>query len=560
MSEPRPTFPSDPRLEAMIEAMDRPLLGLALVSMVLYLLDIRGVARGWPETLLTTSTFVIDLVFALDLVLKLIVLGREYTNSPWFLIDLLSSLPLLDTLANGIFPLRAVRFLRGFRILRIFRGLRVLRALRAMPGFERFSRAGKLASHAGHAHRAMSVGMLTLTTAMIFTIVLVRRSIEQEYVDRINAALTEDLTLRRLAALGGSLERPADAVTVLVRSAKIDHQSRDVYFDLHPIDRRVDQFEFFLTLGMMFSMVMFLYIMGYHHLDVTETQLRGLLNLALPVQVADQFITDPQAYTRKCRMPATVLFMDFVGFTRTTEALAHDPDRLSMHLEAAMDRLVNELARHDMIIDKFIGDAVMSFRGGPLVPGSPADHARHAVWAAIDSSFALAELKDPFFHAVKIGGASADDCLIGAFGTSARLSYTILGDGVNLAARLEPACGQCGTQNLFDEVTHRLCAGVDDFTWRRWGWIRVAGKSGPIQVYEAFDTSRLLEREFIATFHLALAAFENHDFDRARDLFLLADSQRRVGDHPSRLYAHRCEALILGGRPVGWEPIFETHK
>ena len=560
MSSESPSKPSRaPRLEALIEAMDRPLLVLALVAMVLYLIDIRGVPEGWPETALTLFTFVIDSVFAFDLVLKLAATGKEYTGTPWFLIDLLSSLPLLDTLANGVLPLRAIRIFRGFRILRIFRGLRVLRALRAVPGFERFSREARVAESGRKARRAMNLGMLALTLSMIVTIVVVRRSLEREYLDRIDAAVAQGLTPVRLADLGGSLERPRSP-SVLVRSTRIDDRPRSVYFDLRPIDRRVDQFEFFLTLGMMFSMLMFMYIMGYNHMDVTETQLRALLNLALPRQVADQFVTDPEAYTRKTREPATILFMDFVGFTRTCEALAHDPDRLSVHLEAAMDRIVGELARHDLIIDKFIGDAVMSFRGGPLVPGTPAEHARRAVRAALDSTAALAELRDPFFHRVKIGGASAGDCLIGAFGTSARLSYTILGDGVNLAARLEPACVQCGTQNLFDEVTHRLCAGADEFAWRRWGRIRVAGKSDPVLVFEAFDPACLPDTAFLASFHHALDAYESQDFDRARDFFLLADSQRTGGDEPSRGYSQRCESLLLRGRPVGWEPVFETHK
>ena len=180
MLEPLPPTTSRyPRLEAVIEAMDRPLLGLALVAMVLYLLDIRGVTEGWPQTALTVSSFVIDSVFAFDLVLKLVALRAEYVGTPWFLVDLLSSLPVLDTLANGVLPLRAFRFFRGFRVLRIFRGLRVLRALRAVPGFERFSREARVAESTHRAHRAMNLGMLALTAAMIVTIVVVRRSLVQ---------------------------------------------------------------------------------------------------------------------------------------------------------------------------------------------------------------------------------------------------------------------------------------------------------------------------------------------------------------------------------------------
>ena len=208
--------------------------------------------------------------------------------------------------------------------------------------------------------------------------------------------------------------------------------------------------------------------------------------------------------------------MDFVGFTQTCERLARDPDTISAHLETAMDRLVGELVKHDLIIDKFIGDAIMSFRGGPLVTGDLPEHSYRAVRAALDSTKALEALDDPYFKRVKIGGASADDCLIGAFGTSARLSYTILGDGVNLAARLEPASGQCGTQNLFCEITHRLCASHPDLIWRRWGRIRVVGKSEPITVFEAFDAVDIGDPLFITTYHRALEAFERNDFEPAR--------------------------------------------
>ncbi len=65
---------------------------------------------------------------------------------------------------------------------------------------------------------------------------------------------------------------------------------------------------------MMFTMLLFMYIMAYHQLDVTQSQLRGLLNLSLPKQVAEQFVLDPKAYARKSRTPATIMFMDFVGF------------------------------------------------------------------------------------------------------------------------------------------------------------------------------------------------------------------------------------------------------
>jgi class 3 adenylate cyclase len=550
------------RLEPLIEAMDRPLLVLALATMALYLLDLRGylgAARPAYEVL----TVVIDFVFVFDLVVKIRALGRDYLRTPWFLIDFLSCLPVLDVLSSGTLPvrlsLRAIRFVRVFRILRILRTLRVLRALRTIPAFDAFLKEAPATESNKRFQRNMNVAMLVLTLTVLGLIVAVRSRAESEYFRQVNAALQGGSALTYLESLGGRLEPPPGGNYVR-RTLMTDGREVTLYFDLSEVDARTDEVEFFLVVGMIITMLFFMYIMAYHQFDVTQTQMRALLNLALPSQLAERFVTDPRAYEERSRSPGTVLFMDFAGFTHTCEALAHDPDKLSAHLERAMDRLVCELARHDLIIDKFIGDAVMSFRGGPLVSGGLPDHAYRAVRAALDSIKALDDLDDPYFRQVKIGGASSDDCLIGAFGTSARLSYTILGDTTNVAARLEPACAQCQTQNLFCETTYRLCAQRPDIVWRRWGRIRVAGRDAPLTVYEAFDAGDQPDWSFVATYERALEAFERKDFDRARELFLLADSQRPGGDGPSRGYAGWCESLILEGAAVGWQPVFETHK
>lgn len=545
------------RLERLIEAMDRPLLALAIVTMAFYLFDLRGML-DWTGSGYLIVALLIDFLFVFDLVLKLRTFGREYIQTPWFLIDLLSCVPVLDILAAGVLPLRAMRFIRGFRILRILRGLRVLRALRSIPAFHELVKDLPNEQNR-HFQRTMTIAMVTLTTLVLVIVVVARREMEIRYIARIDSHIHQVDDDESLQILGGTLVRPRDQRFV-TRTVLVDGRPLVAYFGLENVEERADEFEFFLILGMMITMLYFMYIMAYHQHDVSQAQLRGLLNLALPRQVAERFMVDPNCYDQKLRAPATIVFMDFVGFSQTCQNLAHDPDQLSAHLEAAMDRLVGELIRHDLIIDKFIGDAVMSFRGGSMVEGTPAEHAYRAVRAGLDSVQALAELNDPYFRHVKIGGASSDDCLIGAFGTSARLSYTILGDAVNVAARLEPASAQCGTQNLFEESTYRLCAGRLDITWRRWGQIRVEGRSLPVTVYEAFDSQDRTDLGFIGTFQRALEAFEHNDFDRARDLFLLANSQRDGGDPPSRGYIGWCESLLLEGPPVGWEPVFDTHK
>jgi adenylate cyclase len=246
-----------------------------------------------------------------------------------------------------------------------------------------------------------------------------------------------------------------------------------------------------------------------------------------------------------------VLFIDFVGFSATAEKLRDSVQTLAEHLELVMDAVVERLVAHDLIIDKFIGDAVMAFRGGPLVTGDPVDHARRVVRGALEAAGILADLNDPYFSHVKIGCASDDECMIGAFGTSSRLSYTVLGDGVNLAARLEPASAQCGTQALFCDQTRRLCGDMPGISWRRWGTIRVKGKVEPQIVWEAFDISRLSNASFIGLYEEAREAFEKGDLAAARPLFFSADTSRPDGDKPSRLHCAWCDDLL--GRGIGIE-------
>jgi class 3 adenylate cyclase len=545
------------KLEHLIEAMDRPLLILAIVTLAFYLLDLKAYL-GPIRPVYQVFTVFIDVIFVVDLSLKIYTFGRDYFRTPWFLIDALSCLPIIDLLAKFIPPLRAIRFIRVFRLLRILRTLRVLRALRTVPGFEQFIEEAS-AESGSRFHMAMNLGVIGTTTVVFALILAARLHMEWRYEEQIDAGFRYGAHLAYFAAIGGSLRPPADG-NYFERRDSVDGEQVTLYFSLDELDERTNEIEFFLILGMMITICFLMYITRFHHTEVTQTQLRALLNLALPRQVAEQFVIDPEVYEKKSKAAATIMFMDFVGFTQTCEALSHDPDLLSTHLEQAMDRLVGELIRHDLIIDKFIGDAVMTFRGGPLATGTPSDHAYRAVRAAVDSIKALAALGDPYFHRVKIGGASSDDCLIGAFGTSGRLSYTILGDSVNVAARLEPASAQCGTQNLFCDATYHLCADRSDIVWRRWGQVRLVGRVAPIIVYEAFDHAALPDWSFVTSFHRGLEAFERGDFDRARDLFLQADAQRLGGDEPSRSYVGWCEGLLLEGAPMGWEPVFETHK
>jgi adenylate cyclase len=468
--------------ERIIEAADRPLLVLAIGAVALYLLELRGVVDS--SGLARDVSAILDALFIADVLLKIAVMRGRYLRSAWLVTDVLSCLPGISLLAKVPW-LMAVQFTRMFRILRVLRGLRVLRSLQFMPSLAR------LALEQDEEGKRFRVGM------------------------NLGVALYAGAFLAVLAWLHSE-------------------------FSMAPALQ--ERAEFFLVIGALLSTALFLFLI---HTEVHETslnQLKGLLNIALPRQVADHFLRNPGAYHDRHRAPTTTLFIDFVGFSSTAEKLRSDVQALAHHLERVMDVVVEKLVAHDLIIDKFIGDAVMAFRGGPLAPGSESDHAKAVVRGALEAAAALAEMDDPYFSRVKIGGAS-DECLIGAFGTSRRLSYTALGDGVNLAARLEPASAQCKTHALFCDMTRRLCGEMAGIVWRRWGTIRVKGKVEPQVVWEALDASHAQDFSFVSAYERARDVFEREGHLAARPLFVEANASRPGGDPPSQLHVEWCDEL-----------------
>ena len=313
--------------------------------------------------------------------------------------------------------------------------------------------------------------------------------------------------------------------------------------------------ELWLVLGSLLGMGLMLVVTRFQIPALWSQQVRQLLNVALPGPVAEHFMQHPEAYDVSVRMPATVIFCDIKGFTSAVEKMPLE--ELKSHLEAALDAVVEAHIAQGLLIDKFIGDAVMSFRGGNLVPGTPEDHAYRVVRGALDGARALAALGDPWFSAIKVGGASAPDILIGTFGTSKRLSYTVLGDRVNLAARLEASCNALGVSTLFCDRTHELVGDRDDITWRRVGEVRVQGKDVTTTAWEAFDGERQLP--WLDAYHRALAAWDDARPSDALGAFREV-LEARPDDGPSKLYAGLCDKLVAEGIPDGWTPVLETTK
>lgn len=197
---------------------------------------------------------------------------------------------------------------------------------------------------------------------------------------------------------------------------------------------------------------------------------QGSLPATLVQQLADDAGPDPlQAASR----PMTVMFCDIRGFTRLAQALA--PATVQDLLQRVFGRLTEVIERHGGTVDKYIGDCVMAFWGAPT---EQPDHASRAVAAALDMVQAVHALNASHrargLPVIEVGiGLNSGLLCVGDMGSRGRHVYTVVGDAVNLAARLERLSATYGVTVLVGETTRRE---ADDFTWQELDKVCVRGR------------------------------------------------------------------------------------
>lgn len=182
-------------------------------------------------------------------------------------------------------------------------------------------------------------------------------------------------------------------------------------------------------------------------------------------QVLDRLMADPDGLSLGGETrDVTVLFADIRGFTALAEALRDDPARLARIMGAIMTPLTDIVLAHGGAIDKYMGDCLMAFWGAPV---EDPDHAGQAFDAACAMSAAMGQINRRLQAAfgdgcdlptIEIGlGLNSGACVVGNLGSQKRFDYSVLGDPVNVASRLEGLCRAYGTAMLIGEETaHRL--------------------------------------------------------------------------------------------------------
>jgi adenylate cyclase len=258
----------------------------------------------------------------------------------------------------------------------------------------------------------------------------------------------------------------------------------------------------------------------------------------------------------------TVFFSDMAGFTTISELLT--PQALVRLINAYLIEMSKPIAKENGVIDKFIGDAIMAYWGAPFV--SESDHPRLAVRAGLQMFEYLDKfrLDVPEVTGLRTGAPNVDirigiatgPVLIGNMGSATMKSYTIMGDTVNLAARLEQACKTYSLRILISEATYLPTA--NDFLAREIDLIAVKGKSEAIRIFEPIaemDLSTADHQRVVAQFAGALADYRLQKWDAAEAGFK-AVLNARPGDGPSKVFLERISLLRDTPPAENWDGVW----
>ena len=247
-----------------------------------------------------------------------------------------------------------------------------------------------------------------------------------------------------------------------------------------------------------------------------KRQLANLFGHYIPPELVDEMSASPEEYSLDGEnREMTVLFSDVRGFTTISEGM--DPKQLTQLMNALLTPMTRVIHKNRGTIDKYMGDAIMSFWGAPL---ADSQHARHALYAAMEMMDELKIMQEEFrqrgWPEVNMGiGLNTGDMNVGNMGSEFRMAYTVLGDAVNLGSRLEGLTKNYGVNIIVSETTR---VGIPEFAFRELDLVRVKGKNEPVAIFEPIGHKNDLDQEVISeltAYKQALMYFRAQSLDKA---------------------------------------------
>ncbi len=324
------------------------------------------------------------------------------------------------------------------------------------------------------------------------------------------------------------------------------------------------KFNIWLNLVYPFTSMILIYlgITIYHYFkeEREKRKIRGAFQYYLTASVINEMLKNPaKLKLGGDKKNLSVMFSDIRGFTTISERLT--PEALVTLLNEYLTAMTNKVFEYDGLLDKYIGDAIMAVFGAPL---DQPDHAKRACLTALGMMKELHKLQKKWEAegrpVINIGiGINSGDMVVGNMGSDMRFDYTVMGDMVNLASRLEGTNKEYGTNIIISEFTYGIVK--DSMCCRELDGVRVKGKLKPVIIYE------LLGEKKDEAFYLGLIDAS------ARALTLYREGQWedaiaafqkvldiKPGDFVSTMYMERCRNLKEHPPALPWDGVFVMTK
>ena len=238
---------------------------------------------------------------------------------------------------------------------------------------------------------------------------------------------------------------------------------------------------------------------------------------------------------------ATILFSDIRSFTTISEKIG-SPDKLIKMLNTYMTPMVDNIVTHKGTIDKFIGDAIMAYWNAPVAVKNHADEALLSAIQQIEMLGKVNSIITPKYDVdIAIGiGLHTGVVTAGDMGSEGRSDYTIIGDNVNLASRLEGLTKQYGAQILISHATYLSLK--NKYKIRSIDLVEVKGKSESVEIHEVICSNKTISDEEILKYEKAIKHFRAGELDEAYEIFTLLEKENSSLLY--RFYISRCEEFM----------------
>lgn len=288
-----------------------------------------------------------------------------------------------------------------------------------------------------------------------------------------------------------------------------------------------------------------------------KKELKGTFQKYVSPEIVNEILKDPSKLELGgIKQEMSVFFSDIRGFTTISEKL--DPKALSDLLNHYLTPMTEIIFENSGTLDKYMGDAIMAFFGAPVYSEKHAAQACRSALLQIEKLFELQKIyAEQGLPMIDIGiGINTGDMSVGNMGSETVRNYTVMGDSVNLGARLEGINKQYGTRIIMSEFTEQQIKD-DDFVYREIDWVKVKGKNEPVRIYELIGEGQPQQslRDRLSYFNKGFELYHSMDWQLAIKEFNAAldiDAE----DRTSQLYVERCQNYIKNPPDKDWDGVF----